>query len=351
MTEEYGLWAGKTVAITGVAGTVGTELLRHLIASNVKEIVGLDNNESELFFLQEVFREHSNVHLFLGDLRDADTVFERLEGCEVVLHSAALKHVGLSERSPRNAVATNIIGTQNVIDAAARAVVERVVLTSSDKAVNPTNVMGTSKLMGERLMTAANANRIGQSPIFGSTRFGNVLGSRGSVVPLFKRQIKAGGPVTLTHRDMTRFVMSLSDAAKLVLDSAHRFLGGEVFITKMPAMRVIDIAEAMIDAIAPRVGRRAADIEIVTVGARAGEKLFEELMTDTEAANALESDRYFIVLPALKSRMERREYIYPRLELRPASKPYTSQGAKLMSRYEVDDYLESNGLLSLGEEL
>jgi FlaA1/EpsC-like NDP-sugar epimerase len=347
MTAE--LWRDKRVAVTGVAGTIGRELVRHLLPLGVREIVGIDNNESALFFLQERLRPHPNVQLFFGDLRDPNTLIDRLKGAEIVLHAAALKHVGLSEQSPREAVSTNIVGTQNVIDAATRLGVDRVVLTSSDKAVNPTNVMGTSKLMGERLMTAANASRIGTAPVFGSTRFGNVLGSRGSVVPIYKRQIRAGGPVTLTHRDMTRFVMSLDEAAKLVLDSAFRFLGGEVFITKMSAVRIADLAAVMIAALAPLAGRRPSEIEIVETGLRPGEKMLEELMTDSESAHAVESDEYFIILPALKSRIEKREYTYDGLAGRPAEKPYNSHGVTPMPRAELHDYLLRNNLLALDE--
>jgi FlaA1/EpsC-like NDP-sugar epimerase len=342
-------WHGKHVAVTGVAGTVGKELLRQLIELGAAKIVGIDNNESDLFFVQDQHRDQPSVHMFFGDMRDANTVFERVKGCEIILHAAALKHVGLCEQSPRDAVSTNIVGTQNVIDAAARAGTERVILTSSDKAVNPTNVMGTSKLMGERLMTAANASRLGVAPVFGSTRFGNVLGSRGSVVPIFKRQIRSGGPVTLTHLDMTRFIMSLQEAASLVLDSCFRFLGGEVFITKMPAVRIVDLAVVLIDALAPVYGRRRGDIEIVEIGLRPGEKMFEELLTDSETASAFESDDYFIVLPALRNRSERQVYVYAGLEARPAGKPYTSHGVVPLTRLQIHEYLERNGLLNAGD--
>jgi FlaA1/EpsC-like NDP-sugar epimerase len=343
-------WQGKHVAVTGVAGTVGRELLRLLIDLGAAKIVGIDNNESELFYLQDHLRDRSCVHLFFGDVRDTNTLSERVKDCEVVIHAAALKHVGLCEQSPRDAVSTNITGTQNLIDAAARAGVGRMVLTSSDKAVNPTNVMGTSKLMGERLMTAANASRVGTAPVFGSTRFGNVLGSRGSVVPIFKRQIRAGGPVTLTHRDMTRFIMSLQEAATLVLDSCFRFLGGEVFITKMPAVRVVDLATVLIQTLASEYGHRPADIEIVEIGPRPGEKMYEDLMTDAEAASAYESDHYFIVLPALKNRIEKRDYVYPGLEARVAGKPYNSHGVAPLSKDGIHTYLDRNDLLRPDED-
>lgn len=342
-------WEGKRVGVTGAAGTIGKELLRQLLAFPLAGFVGIDNNESELFYLQEQYRAHGNVHLFLGDLRDRDTLVERFSGCDVVLHSAALKHVGLCERAPRDAVYTNILGTQNLIDAAASCGIGRVILTSSDKAVNPTNVMGTSKLMCERLMTAANPTRTANGSIFGSTRFGNVLGSRGSVVPLFTRQIASGGPVTLTHPGMTRFIMTLEEAVGLVLDSAFRFKGGEVLITKMAPVKIKDLAEIMIEELAPAFGRSPRSIEIETTGLRPGEKMFEELMNDEEVGHAFESDKYFIIEPALRPLMKSLPD-YPGLEVWPAKKPYNSTNDRLMDRETLRTYLRAHGLLNGARE-
>ena len=172
-------WKKKKVLITGVCGTVGRELLRQVVKQEPDEIIGIDINESELFFLMEEYRKVTNVHFYLCDIRDSHRMKDQSRGIDIILHSAAFKHVILCEQSPREAVYTNILGTQNVIDAAIDNDVKRVLYTSSDKAVNPTNVMGTSKLMGERLMTSANAHQRENGPIFASTRYGNVLGSRG----------------------------------------------------------------------------------------------------------------------------------------------------------------------------
>ena len=182
-------WQGKRILITGVAGTIGHELLRQLVGSEPCEIIGIDSNESELFYVQQEFAEYPFVRLYLSDIRNTTQLARRMDGIDIVLHAAAYKHVFLCEQAPGNAVQTNILGTQNVIDQASANNVERVIFTSSDKAVNPTSVMGTSKLMGERLITSANATRRNGRPIFACTRFGNVLGSRGSVIPLFARQI------------------------------------------------------------------------------------------------------------------------------------------------------------------
>jgi len=338
MTEN---WTGKKVLITGVAGTVGQELFRQLEKMDVAEIVGIDCNESELFFLEQSHLDKENIHFFLCDIKDRESLEQRMRGCDIVLHAAAFKHVGLCEYSPRSAVGTNIIGVQNVIDAATNAGVERVLFTSSDKAVNPSNVMGTSKLMGERLITAANLRRRKDDPIFGVTRFGNVLGSRGSVVPIFKQQIEKGEAVTVTDKDMSRFVMTLEEAADLVLETALIFKGGEVFITKMPIMNVVDLASVMIEELAPRNGYKPEDIEVKITGARPGEKLYEELLNSEEVRRSMESEKFFIIMPAL----EDTEYSYEDMSTSAATLPYTSANAEAMNKKDLRAYMYTHGLI------
>ena len=338
-------WAGLRVLITGVCGTVGHELLRQILSRNPRELIGLDNNEESLFFLAEECRAFPNVHLYLGDIRDRDELVRRMHGVDIVLHAAAFKHVLLCEQSPQNAVQTNILGTQNIIDAAVAAGVSRLLFTSSDKAVNPTNVMGTSKLMGERLITAANAHRKEGGPIFAATRFGNVLGSRGSVIPLFKRQIAVGGPVTLTDERMTRFIMTLEEAVSLVMDSVFQAKGGEVFVTKMPVARIEDVAHAMIELLAPKHGYKPENIEIKIVGAKPGEKLYEELMNEEEIRRTVELQRYFVVLPAFKSVYETIDYRYPELVSQKVAMPYNSSIEPAMSQEALRTYLSTHRLL------
>jgi FlaA1/EpsC-like NDP-sugar epimerase len=338
-------WRGKRVLITGVCGTVGSELLRQVTSRQPAEIIGLDNNESELFFRAEEYRHQRHVHLFLGDVRDRDKLRSKMRGIDVVLHSAALKHVILCEESPTDAVQTNILGTQNVIDAALANDVERVLFTSSDKAVNPTNVMGTSKLMGERLLTAANAFRRDSGPIFASTRFGNVLGSRGSVIPLFQRQITRGGPLTLTDPQMTRFIMTLEEAVRLVMDSTFLARGGEVFVTKMPAIRISDLARVMIEALAPRRGLAPEQVEIKIIGSKAGEKLYEELMNEEEVRRAVELPLYFAVLPAFKSVYRTIDYTYPGMSSDTVARAYNSAAVDPMTPEALQAYLLRHRLL------
>lgn len=339
-------WNNLSVLITGVCGTVGRELLRQLSSLECARIVGIDNNESELFFLAQRYAAQENIRLFLGDLRDRDKLMRKMRGIDVVLHAAALKHVILCEEAPRDAVQTNINGMINIIDAAEANRVGRVVFTSSDKAVNPTNVMGTTKLMGERLMTSANAHRHKDfNTIFASTRFGNVLGSRGSVVPLFKRQIARGGPVTLTDAEMTRFIMTLEEAVTLVMSSVFLAHGGEVFVTKMPVVRIADLARVMIDELAPGYGHDPQKIEIQYIGAKPGEKMYEELLSEEEIRRTLELQDFFAILPAFKSVYQRIDYRYEGVLAEAVSKPYNSRLEVPMSVPDLRAYLKQHGIL------
>lgn len=340
----------KRVLVTGVCGTVGKELIRQLLKNsefNPSEVIGIDNNESEIFFLDQDYLEDSRANFFLGDLRDKDTLIKVSKGVDIIFHAAALKHVVLCERSPFEAVQTNILGVQNIISAAFENNVEKVIFTSSDKAVNPTNVMGTSKLMGERLITAANSSSYScNAPIFASTRFGNVLGSNGSVIPIFQKQIQDGGPVTLTDNDMTRFIMTIEQSAKLVLESADLAKGGEVFITKMPVIKISTLAEVMIEKLADSFGHDANEIKVEVIGSKPGEKLYEELMSDEETRRSVELDNYFSVLPAFRGMYSEINYNYENLRSDKVTNPYNSAKEKCLSKNELKTFLLSNNLLS-----
>jgi len=336
----------KRVLVTGACGTIGSELVRQLLeAYEVEELIGVDNNESELFFLEQRFSRHANAKFFLADIRDPEKMSRLTAGTHLVFHTAAYKHVIMCERSPFEAVQTNILGVKNVIQAAMENGVEKVIFTSSDKAVNPTNVMGTSKLMGERLITAANSNMRGHNTILASTRFGNVLGSRGSVLPIFREQIKKGGPLTLTDSDMSRFVMSTKMAVQLVIDSASIVMGGEVFITKMPVIRIKDLAEVMIQELAPSYHRQPQDITIKMIGTKPGEKMYEELMSDEETRRAWELQRYFAVLPAFTSVYRKIVYHYDDIRSDTVTNPYHSANEDPLTKEELKTFLVENRLL------
>lgn len=341
----------KSVFVTGCCGTIGQELVRQLIEEfHVGEVIGIDNNESELFFLEQRFATYESARFALGDVRDRDKLIRRMKGVDIVFHVAAFKHVILCERSPFEAVQTNILGVQNIIHAAHENNVEKVIFTSSDKAVNPTSVMGTSKLMGERLMTAANSNQKKSGPVFASTRFGNVLGSRGSVVPIFTEQIRRGGPVTLTDHDMTRFIMSISEAVRLVIDSHIHARGGEVFITKMPVLRIKNLAEVMIEILAPKFGHDPKQIEIKVIGSKPGEKLYEELMSGEETRRSMELEKYFVVVPAFRSIYKEIEYSYEDMVSNEVDRPYISEQETFMTQNEIKAVLEENDLIASFEK-
>jgi FlaA1/EpsC-like NDP-sugar epimerase len=220
-----------------------------------------------------------------------------------------------------------------------------VVFTSSDKAVNPTSVMGTSKLMGERLMTAANSNQHGDKPVFFSTRFGNVLGSRGSVIPIFREQIRQRGPVTLTDPHMTRFIMSIRDAVRLVIESTTIAKGGEVFITKMPVINISVLAKVMIEELASFFGYQPQDIAIRNIGTKPGEKLYEELMNVEETRRAWELDRYFVVHPAFASVYRSNSFAYPGVVSETVDDPYNSSNEKPLTHEKLRVFLRENRLL------
>ena len=356
MTEDKsmtGLFKDKCVLVTGACGTVGRELVRQLLEEerySPTEVIGLDNNETQLFFLDQEYLHDSRARFFVADMRDKDELSRKFCGVDIVFHAAALKHVILCERSPEQAVLTNILGVQNIIAAANANNVEKVIFTSSDKAVNPTNVMGTSKLMGERLMTAANSNKRGAGPIFASTRFGNVLGSSGSVIPIFHNQITNGGPVTLTDREMTRFVMSISEAVRLVLDSAQIAQGGEVFITKMPVMRIADLAQAMVEELAVSIGKEQSEMEITEIGSKPGEKMYEELMSTEETRRAVELKDYFSILPAFRGIYQNIEYDYADIVSSKVTNPYISELEEPMNLKQIRDFLKNNALLAKPNE-
>lgn len=295
---------GKAIAVTGACGTVGRELVRQLLeheGTAPRRVLALDNNESEMFYLAEQWKTRTEFAGSVCDVRDLRALRIKFRDVDTVFHAAALKHVHSCELDPYEAVQTNIEGTQNVIDAARDCDVSLVMNTSSDKAVNPTNVMGTTKLMGERLMTAANISHERGVTRYASTRFGNVLGSRGSVVPLMLSQIASRREVTITDPRMSRFVMSIREAARLVIDSARLARGGEVFITKMAVATVPTLAEALIAEAAPRLGLETSDIASRIIGAKPGEKFYEELMTDEETRRTIELGPYFVVVPAFSN--------------------------------------------------
>jgi len=292
-----GFYTGKKVLITGGTGTIGQHLVRRLLQDKPAVIRVFSRDEHKQFEMQQSLRKYNNIRYLIGDVRDANRLNRAMEGIDYVFHLAAMKHVPACEYNPFEAVQTNVVGTQNVIQSAIVNNVRKVLFTSSDKAISPTNTYGATKLMGERLISAAEYQKGPKSTIFASVRFGNVMGSRGSVIPLFKRQILECGKITVTNRNMIRYMMTPSQAIQLLLEANHISKGGEVFVLKMPLVKLSDLYEVVIEEISIRhaISRK---VMIEEVGLRPGEKLQEELMTIDELNKVIETKYMYIIPPA-----------------------------------------------------
>lgn len=285
----------KTILVTGATGSIGSEIVRQLLTASPKTVRIFSRDEHKQFLMRQTIGDPDTIRYFLGDVRDSPRLLRAMEDVDYVFHCAAYKHVPFCEYNSFEAVKTNVLGTQNVIEAAHEQGVERVLLVSTDKAASPSNVMGATKLLAERLTTSAMYSRGTHPIIFGSVRFGNVIGSRGSMLPLFCKQIRDGGPVTITDPAMTRFIMSIPEAVHLTFAAMEEMRGGEVFILKMPAFRLSDFVQVLIEEVAPLYNRNPLSVPTRTIGIRPGEKMQELLMTAEEAQHATETEQMFIV--------------------------------------------------------
>src|SRR3989344_3116781 len=285
---------GKIVLVTGGTGSIGSEIVRHLLKTKARQIRVFSRDEHKQHELKGELGHDKRLRFLIGDIRDKERMDFAFKGVDICFHAAALKHVPVCEYNPFEAVKTNIIGTQNIIDIALRHNIEKVLAISTDKAADPASVLGASKLMMERLITAANAT-IGQNRTrFASVRFDNVLTSRGSVINLWRQQIAAGKPVTVTDERATRFFMEIPDAVQLVFSALSHMQGGEIFVLKMrPPRLVLDFAKDMIQ----KYGR-GKQTQIKLIGLRPGEKLHETLLTEDESEHSIELKDMFVILPA-----------------------------------------------------
>jgi len=333
------LFEGKKILVTGGSGSIGSEIVRQLLEFNPSVVRVFSNDESGQFQLQNELGERKNLRFFMGDVRDRERLSMAAQDVDIIFHAAALKHVPSCEYNPFEAVKTNIVGTQNVIDVALENNVEKVVSISTDKAVNPTSTMGATKLLSEKLVSTANYYKGKKKTVLCSVRFGNVLNSDGSVVPVFLEQIKKGGPLTVTNPKMTRYIMPVSEAVKLVFKATMLGKGGEIFILKMPALKLIDFAESMIESFSQNFGKKPREIKIKVIGERAGEKLHEELMTFEESKNALETEDMWIILPKF---FDFGKYKYNVRTKAAELNAKSSQNTKLLSKDEIKKILKEN---------
>lgn len=274
------------ILITGGTGSFGQAFVRRMLANAADCTIRVySRDELKQYDMARAFGNDPRLRFFVGDVRDRDRLFRAMHDIDLVVHAAALKHVPICEFNPAEAVKTNIQGSQNVIDAAIDAGVQRTIALSTDKAVNPVNLYGATKLCAEKLFVHGNVYAGSRDVRFSCVRYGNVMGSRGSVIPLFRRQAEAGR-LTITDLRMTRFWLSLEHAVDIVLHAMRDMRGGEVFVPKIPSMRVMDLAKAI-----------APTAQIEEVGRRPGEKLHEVLLTAEESRNAEDRGRHFVVLP------------------------------------------------------
>jgi UDP-N-acetylglucosamine 4,6-dehydratase len=297
-------YRGRRILVTGGSGTIGGRLVDRLLTLQPEVVRVFGRDETKQFHQRMRLGERRDIRYLVGDVRDRERLLRATEGIDTVFHLAALKHVESGEYNPFEATQTNVVGTQNVIEACLTNGVEIMVLASSDKAANPTNVMGASKLLAEKLTTAATSYRGGHRTRFTSVRFGNVLGSRGSALELFAAQVTAGRSVTITDPSMTRFVMSTDRAVELAMKAAAIAQGGEVFVFKMPVARLGDLVDATIDHYLALLNRAGERVERSTIGPRPGEKPFEELMTEDESRRARDIGDMYVLLPALDHHTE-----------------------------------------------
>jgi UDP-N-acetylglucosamine 4,6-dehydratase/5-epimerase len=329
--------ANSRILVTGACGSVGSALVRRLLKDG-HTVCAFDQSEDGLFNLENELKDGSTrLRLFLGTVRDEDRLRRAMEGVKIVFHCAALKHVSLSEYNPFEAMQTNIVGTNNVIQAAIATGAERVILTSSDKAVNPTSTMGATKLLGERLFIAANHFAGSHKTRFACVRFGNVLNSNGSVMQIFRRQIDSNLPLTITSKRMTRFFISMSQAVDLCLDVSVRMVGGEIFVKSMGSCDIISLAKAV-------SGSRP--FKFIEIGHKPGEKLYEELVTENEAPRTVLDGNTYVVLPdtidMMPDDMRSKYAVY---EKRPSLTAPLRSDKDLLSETEVASMLRTAGLI------
>ena len=293
--------ANKSILITGGTGSFGKEFINRILTDydDFKKIIIYSRDELKQFELRQKFSKDviKRLRFFIGDVRDPERLNQACEDVDIIIHTAALKQVDTAEYNPTECINTNVNGAKNVIDAAVKNNVKDIIALSTDKACAPINLYGATKLVSDKLFTAANNIRGSKNMRFSVVRYGNVMGSRGSVIPFFLKK-KDEGWLPITHQDMTRFNISLKDAVDLVIFALENHLGGEIFIPKIPSYRILDVANA----ISPNCQKKI-------IGIRPGEKLHEEMITATDSLNTIDMGCYYAILPSITFGYEEKDYI------------------------------------------
>ena len=292
---------GKSVLITGGTGSFGKKFTETIFNRypDVKRVVIYSRGEVLQYEMKQKYphEKYPQIRFFIGDIRDKDRLKMACEGIDVIIHTAAIKQVDTAEYNPTECIRTNIDGAENVISCALECGVKNVVALSTDKACAPINLYGATKLVSDKLFTAANNIKGSKDIRFSAVRYGNVMGSRGSVIPFFMAK-KDENVLPITHPEMTRFNISLQDGVNMVMYAIDNALGGEIFIPKIPSYKIMDVAEAI-----------APGVDTKIVGIRPGEKLHEEMITDTDALNTIELDKYYAILPSISYTYTNDDYI------------------------------------------
>lgn len=291
----------KVVLITGGTGSFGKKFVETILQRypTVKKMIIFSRDELKQSDLKQKYPPniYSQLRFFIGDVRDKDRLCRACEGVDVIIHAAAIKQVDTAEYNPTECVRTNIGGAENVIHAALECGVRDVVALSTDKACAPINLYGATKLVSDKLFTAANNIRGSKDIRFSVVRYGNVMGSRGSVIPFFLKK-RSEGELPITHQEMTRFNISLEDGVNMVMFAIEHHLGGEIFIPKIPSYKILDVASAI-----------APECKLKTVGIRPGEKLHEEMITDTDSLNTIDLGKHYAILPSVSFTYSEDEYM------------------------------------------
>ncbi|MGE1163233.1 polysaccharide biosynthesis protein [Peribacillus simplex] len=324
----------RKILVTGGTGSWGYELVRQLLDFEPSEIRIFSRNESNQFTMKQEFDNNPKLHFIIGDIKEKDALLEACQGVDYIFHLAALKHVPVCEDQPIEALKTNVIGTQNVIEAAISCNVHSVVNISTDKASNPSNFYGLSKAMAERLII--HANTLNTKTRFVCIRGGNVLGTNGSVIHVFKKQIKEKGKIGITDLNMTRFFLTIEEAIKLVFKATFESIGGEIFVMKMPSCKIIDLAEVLIQV------SNKGNVDVEVLGIRPGEKLHEILLSEYESTTAITYDEeYYVILPAIHIEGIKEHYSkYQSVSL----EDYNS-GTGLMGKAQIKEMLKKGGFI------
>ncbi|WP_239618252.1 SDR family NAD(P)-dependent oxidoreductase [Cohnella mopanensis] len=327
------MFEGSVIFVTGGTGSWGQELVRQLLSQNPQRIIIFSRNETSQVKMKREM-DDPRISFCIGDVRDREAMVEACRGVDYIFHLAALKHVPICEEQPSEALKTNIIGTQNVIDAAIENGVKKVVNISTDKAADPVNFYGMTKAIGEKLVVYANRSQV--KTTFINVRGGNILGSNGSVLNLFIDQLNARSRIGITDKKMVRFFMSAQSASELVLTAAREGKGGEIFIPMLSACRILDLAEVLIEAYG------AEDAEIVEIGSRPGEKLNEVLLSQYERRNSVVlNNKYFVVLPTTEIPAIKQAYTaFP-----PAQAELHGDKKSLMTKAEIKQMLLDGGFI------